>query len=105
MRVGERLYLLDEFSFLLLEGSSVALLVVLKLPRERLLLLQRCLPVLLSQGSQLRNEVLFLLLELSSLAQFELGNLIPVPLLLGFELLAIPSIEPLKLICLLAQLS
>ena len=70
MSVGERLYLLDEFSFLLLEGSSVALLVVLELPRKRLLLLQRCLPVFLSQGSQLRNEVLFLLLVRSGLTQF-----------------------------------
>ena len=101
MRVGERLYLLDEFSFLLLEGSSVALLVVLKLPRERLLLLQRCLPVLLSQGSQLRNEVLFLLLEGAGLALLQLGYLYSMPFFFSLKLLSVPPVKSLKLVRLL----
>ena len=84
MRVGEILYLLDKFSFLLLEGGSVALLVVFQLSRESLLLLQRCLPVLLSQGSQLRNEVLFLLLVCCRLTQFHFSNLVPMSFLLSF---------------------
>ena len=101
MRVGERLYLLDEFSFLLLEGSSVALLVVLKLSRERLLLLQRCLPVLLSQGSQLRNEVLFLLLEGAGLALLQLGYLDSMPFFFSLKLLSVPPVKSLKLVRLL----
>ena len=64
------LYLLDKLSFLLFEGNLISLLVVFQLSGESLLLGQGCLAVLLSQGCELRDEVLFLLLEVSRLPQF-----------------------------------
>ena len=103
--VAERFYLLDEFALLLLECDCMALLVVFELSCESLLLRCDRLAVLLGQCSQLGYEVLLLLLECSRIAKLELGNLVPVPLLLGLELLSVPTVKSLKLVGSLTQLS
>lgn len=96
--VAERFYLLDEFALLLLECDCMALLVVFELSCESLLLLQHGFTVLVGDGLQLRNKFLLLLLESVYIAEFELRDLVPVPLFLSLELLSIPPVKSLKLV-------
>ena len=83
----------------------MALLVVFELSCESLLLLQQSLAMFLSQGLQLRNEVLLLLLERVRIAKLKLGDFVPVPLLLSLELLSVPPVKSLKLVGSLTKLA
>ena len=61
----------------------MALLVVFELSCESLLLLLESFTMIVGQGLQLRDEVLFLLLKGSCVALLELSDLVPMSLFLS----------------------